>query len=221
MDYFLRSRGQSHELTDAELIANSDLLMVAGSETTATLLSGVTYWLLRTPHALKRATEEVRNAFDSEDSITFNGVRAKLPYMSACLEEALRLFPPVPLSLSRTVPKGPPVQIAGLTIPEKVKFYTINMCPIPRRISNIISYRLLLASIICQPIIPSLTSTERRNSSRNAGYPNLQQIRPRLSITIAVMLTAHSGANPFSTPDEVITNLWILASARATVLEGI
>ncbi|KAI2636529.1 cytochrome P450 [Hypomontagnella submonticulosa] len=119
MDYFLRSRGQSHELTDAELIANSDLLMVAGSETTATLLSGVTYWLLRTPHALKRATEEVRNAFDSEDSITFNGVRAKLPYMSACLEEALRLFPPVPLSLSRTVPKGPPVQIAGLTIPEK------------------------------------------------------------------------------------------------------
>ncbi|KAI0376829.1 cytochrome P450 [Hypomontagnella monticulosa] len=119
MDYFLRSRGQSHELTDPELIANSDLLMVAGSETTATLLSGATYWLLKTPYALKKATEEVRNAFDSEDAINFNGVRAKLPYMAACLEEALRLFPPVPLALARSVPNGPPVQITGLTIPEK------------------------------------------------------------------------------------------------------
>ncbi|KAI2785537.1 cytochrome P450 [Daldinia loculata] len=119
MDYFMRSRGQPHELSDAELIANSDLLMVAGSETTATLLSGATYWLLKTPHALKKATEEVRNAFKSEEEITFHEVRTKLPYISVCLEEALRLFPPVPMSLSRSVPKGPPVQIVGLTIPEK------------------------------------------------------------------------------------------------------
>lgn len=121
MDYFMRSRGQPHELSDAELIANSDLLMVAGSETTATLLSGATYWLLKTPHALKKATEEVRNAFKSEEEITFHEVRTKLPYMAVCLEEALRLFPPVPMSLSRSVPKGPPVQIVGLTIPEKVR----------------------------------------------------------------------------------------------------
>ncbi|KAI1804330.1 cytochrome P450 [Daldinia bambusicola] len=119
MDYFMRSRGQPHELSDAELIANSDLLMVAGSETTATLLSGATYWMLKTPHALKKATEEVRNAFQSCDEITFHEVRTKLPYLAVCLEEALRLFPPVPLGLSRSVPKGPPVPIAGLEIPEK------------------------------------------------------------------------------------------------------
>ncbi|XXH04521.1 hypothetical protein Hte_010937 [Hypoxylon texense] len=119
MDYIMRSRGQAHELTDAELIANSDLLMVAGSETTATLLSGATYWLLKTPHALKRAVEEVRSAFKSEDEITFHEATARLPYMLACLEEALRLFPPVPLVLSRAVPNGAPVQIAGLTVPEK------------------------------------------------------------------------------------------------------
>ncbi|KAI1378435.1 cytochrome P450 [Hypoxylon crocopeplum] len=119
MDYIMRSRGQAHELSDAELVSNSDLLMVAGSETTATLLSGATYWMLKTPHALKRATEEVRNAFQSGEDITFNEARAKLPYMIACLDEGLRLFPPVPLMLARSVPEGPPVQIAGLTIPEK------------------------------------------------------------------------------------------------------
>ncbi|KAI5918888.1 cytochrome protein [Camillea tinctor] len=118
MDYLMRSRGQAHELTDEELVANSDLIMLAGSETTASLLSGVTYWLLKTPHALKRVTEEVRNAFNSEDEITFNETRARLPYMMACLDEGLRLFPPIPLGLPRIIPKGPPVQISGWTIPQ-------------------------------------------------------------------------------------------------------
>lgn len=120
MDYIMRSRGQAHELSDAELVSNSDLLMVAGSETTATLLSGATYWMLKTPNTLKKAVEEVRKAFKSEEEITFHGATAKLPYLLACLEEGLRLFPPVPLVLSRSVPPGAPAQIAGLTIPEKV-----------------------------------------------------------------------------------------------------
>lgn len=124
MDYIMRSRGQEHELTDSELVVNADLLMVAGSETTATLLSGVTYWLLKTPRTLKKVTEEVRNAFDTEEAITFHEV-SRLPYILACLDEALRLFPPVPLSLSRVVPQGPPTQIAGLTVPEKVNIESI------------------------------------------------------------------------------------------------
>ncbi|KAI2466962.1 cytochrome P450 [Annulohypoxylon bovei var. microspora] len=119
MDYIMRSRGQEHQLTDAELTTNSDLLMVAGSETTATLLSGATYWMLKSPHALKKATEEVRKAFQTEDAITFKEVSAKLPYMMACLDEALRLFPPVPLRLARSVPGDLPVRIGGFQIPVK------------------------------------------------------------------------------------------------------
>ncbi|KAI1102933.1 cytochrome P450 [Jackrogersella minutella] len=119
MDYIMRSRGQAHELTDAELTTNSDLLVVAGSETTATLLSGATYWMLKTPHALKKAVEEVRSAFQSEEAINFKEVTAKLPYMMACLDEGLRLFPPVPLRLDRSVPAGLPMRISGYTIPEK------------------------------------------------------------------------------------------------------
>ncbi|EEY20954.1 isotrichodermin C-15 hydroxylase [Verticillium alfalfae VaMs.102] len=29
-----------------------------------------------------------------------------LPYMNACIDEALRIFPPVPTGLTRTVPRG-------------------------------------------------------------------------------------------------------------------
>ncbi|KAI2641107.1 cytochrome P450 [Xylaria nigripes] len=119
MDFFLRSRGQAHQLSDDEIIMNSDLIMVAGSETTATLLSGLTYWLLKTPHALQRVTREIREAFGSEEEITFVETRSKLPYLSACLEEGLRLFPPVPLALSRKVPGDTAMEVCGLMIPPK------------------------------------------------------------------------------------------------------
>lgn len=61
------------------LRANAGLLVVAGSETTATLLSGVTYLLLTNPRCLRRVTEEVRSAFESEHDITFSSVQ-QLPY---------------------------------------------------------------------------------------------------------------------------------------------
>jgi cytochrome P450 len=52
------------------LVMNASVLIVAGSETTATVLSGVTYLLLRYPDKLAKLTDEVRSAFESEDDIT-------------------------------------------------------------------------------------------------------------------------------------------------------
>jgi cytochrome P450 len=120
MDAMMRAKGQKHELTDDELIANADILITAGSETTATLLSGVTYWLLRTPGAFKKVTEEVRSAFEKEEDITFKEASSRLPYMLACLHEGLRIFPPIPLILLRQTNPGPPVSIAGYTVPPNV-----------------------------------------------------------------------------------------------------
>ncbi|KAJ8117026.1 hypothetical protein OPT61_g1678 [Boeremia exigua] len=117
MDFILRSRGEAHELTNEELTHNADLFMVAGSETTATALLGVTYYLLKTPRAYKRVTEEVRAAFACAEDISFKEVNLRLPYMLACLNEALRIFPPIPLVLSRITNDGPPTSIADHAIP--------------------------------------------------------------------------------------------------------
>lgn len=57
MDQMMRSRGKEHELTDEEHAANADIMMVAGSETTATVLSGVTYLLLTHPEKMARMRE--------------------------------------------------------------------------------------------------------------------------------------------------------------------
>ncbi|KAE8337772.1 hypothetical protein BDV24DRAFT_154053 [Aspergillus arachidicola] len=88
-------------LTIDKLTANAETLVVAGSETTATLLSGVTYLLLRNPEAYQRLTEEVRSTFNSEDDINLSSA-AKLPYMLACVDEALRMYPPGAIGPPRT-----------------------------------------------------------------------------------------------------------------------
>ncbi|KAI1633880.1 cytochrome P450 [Biscogniauxia mediterranea] len=87
------------------LVANSSILIIGGSETTATLLSGATYFLMENPASLEKLTKEVRSAFEKEEDIDLTSVN-KLEYMFACLEEALRVYPPVPIGLPRVVPKG-------------------------------------------------------------------------------------------------------------------
>ncbi|KAG8162699.1 hypothetical protein KVR01_007177 [Diaporthe batatas] len=99
-----------------QLRSNAGLLVVAGSETTATLLCGVTYLLLRSPACLRKVTDEVRSSFESEHDITFSSVQ-NLPYMLACLREGLRRYPPVAGPLPRVVPKGG-AHIAGHFVPE-------------------------------------------------------------------------------------------------------
>lgn len=44
-------------------------------------------------------------------------ILGSLPYMNACIEEGLRIFPPVPIGLLRTVPKGGAL-IDGHPVPE-------------------------------------------------------------------------------------------------------
>ncbi|KAK0609415.1 cytochrome P450 [Immersiella caudata] len=80
-------------LTLDKLQANSSILIIGGSETTATLLSGVTFLLLTNRAALEKVTAEIRGAFNSEEEINFIAV-SSMPYLLACLEEALRLYPP-------------------------------------------------------------------------------------------------------------------------------
>jgi cytochrome P450 len=68
-------------------------LIVAGSETTASLLSGVVYYILKNPRILERLAKEIRTAFSTEDHINMSGVR-DLEYELAVLQEGLRIFPP-------------------------------------------------------------------------------------------------------------------------------
>ncbi|MCJ1369799.1 hypothetical protein MMC20_001011 [Loxospora ochrophaea] len=80
-------------------------IISAGSETTATLLSGATNYLLKYPDTLKRLQDEIRSKFSDDAAIDLASV-GNLPYLNAVLEESLRMCTPVGGGLPRTVPTG-------------------------------------------------------------------------------------------------------------------
>lgn len=117
MEGLLRKKEEMN-LSVHKLQMTSSLLIIAGSETTATALSAVTYLLATHPGPLRRITEEVRSAFGAEDEIDFTAVN-RLQYMLACLDEAIRVYPPAPVGLPRQIHKGG-ANIAGYYVPEDV-----------------------------------------------------------------------------------------------------
>ena len=93
-----------------EMMAESNLLLVAGSDTTSTAFAAALFYLLHNPSYLAQLTSLIRNAFDSASAIIpgpeLNGIRL----LRAVMDESLRLSPPVPGILPREVLPG------GLTV---------------------------------------------------------------------------------------------------------
>ena len=73
------------------------------------------FLLATSPDKLTRLTNEVRSAFGSDQDITMSSI-GNLPYMLACLNESLRMYPPLPSGLPRVVPAGGTV-LAGKFVP--------------------------------------------------------------------------------------------------------
>lgn len=109
--YILGSRDPDtgREFTKGELEADIALIFGAGSDGVAFTISACLFYLLRNPPTLTRLTCEIRSAFAHFTDIRHPQVSA-LPYLHACVEETLRVSPPVPSSLPRLVLPG------GLTI---------------------------------------------------------------------------------------------------------
>jgi len=102
--YILKQR-EKHDLKQDEIIVNSALFIVAGSETTANLLSGLIARLIWNPDKYRKLVEEIRSSFKDESEVNYENL-SKLTYLNACIEEGLRIHPPVPTGLLRTVPAG-------------------------------------------------------------------------------------------------------------------
>ena len=81
-------------LTIQQIAGTVGIVVLAGAETTTKLITATTYFLLKTPEALVRATAEVRGAFASAEDISLQtATPATIPYVLACLNESLRPLP--------------------------------------------------------------------------------------------------------------------------------
>ena len=80
------------KLHDNNVTAQLVTFLVAGHETTSGMLSFCLYYMVKNPETIKKAQEEV----DALGQLT-KGCLNKLPYIDACLKEALRLQPTAPM----------------------------------------------------------------------------------------------------------------------------
>ncbi|GKZ73328.1 hypothetical protein AnigIFM50267_010012 [Aspergillus niger] len=103
-------------MTKAEMVVSAVTLVGTGSETISTLLTGLVYFLGMNPHAMNTLVEEIRSTFSSPEEVTHVSVH-RLEYLTACIEETMRLYPPVTNLLWRVPPKGGGYT-NGLYIPE-------------------------------------------------------------------------------------------------------
>ncbi|UKZ50320.1 hypothetical protein TrVGV298_004578 [Trichoderma virens] len=113
---FQDKHGDARNLEIGEIEAEVATLLDAGSDTTAISLTHAMYFLLRTPVALSRLREELRVALDDSQEVSKYAKVKNLPYLHACINESLRLLPPVAFGLNRmTPPEG--LMIDGNWIP--------------------------------------------------------------------------------------------------------
>ncbi|KAI1082632.1 cytochrome P450 [Whalleya microplaca] len=115
----MAAQGSDKGLSLDEMHSNADLFMMAGSETTATLLSGLTYYLLVNPDKMEYICEEIRGKFSSTEQINLDSI-AHLKYTNACIKEALRIYPPAPASFPRVISDGGHI-VLGRWIPPKTR----------------------------------------------------------------------------------------------------
>ncbi|OHE92733.1 cytochrome P450 [Colletotrichum orchidophilum] len=97
------------------LYGDAYLIIVAGSDTTAASLTCLFFELAQKPDVYRRLREEIDDYF-SQNAEPEHSALSKLPYLQACIDETLRLHPPVPSGVQRmTPPQG--MDIDGTFIP--------------------------------------------------------------------------------------------------------
>ncbi|WP_017316525.1 cytochrome P450 [Mastigocladopsis repens] len=98
-------------MTDEELRDELMTLLIAGHETTASVLTWAFYWVDHLPEVRDKLVRELDTLGDNPDPSTV----AKLPYLSAVCQETLRIYPVGMNAFIRIVKS--PIEIQGYNLP--------------------------------------------------------------------------------------------------------
>jgi len=102
-------------LNDSEIMWNAYVFLLAGYQTTSSALAYTTHLFSVYPDIQEKVYQEVMDNIGMDEDITYDNVNS-LTYMELVINESLRMYPPLPLLVSREVKET--TVINGHTLPE-------------------------------------------------------------------------------------------------------
>jgi cytochrome P450 len=103
----LHAAGEEN-LSKEELLSNAQLYIIAGSDTTGNALTWLIWLVCKHPEVKEKLLAELRTV---PEPLNYMDLK-DLSYLGSVIDESLRLYPPIPSTLLRSVPaKG--VELAG------------------------------------------------------------------------------------------------------------
>uniref|UniRef100_A0A8C3RYN1 Cytochrome P450 family 4 subfamily B member 1 n=1 Tax=Chelydra serpentina TaxID=8475 RepID=A0A8C3RYN1_CHESE len=116
LDILLCAKDENGEgLPDEDISAETDTLMFGGHDTTGTGISWLLYCLALHPEHQQRCREEIKEILGDRETIQWNDL-SNMPYITMCIKESLRLYPPVPQMYRQL--NQPVTFFDGRTLPE-------------------------------------------------------------------------------------------------------
>ncbi|KAI1339775.1 cytochrome P450 [Xylariaceae sp. FL0016] len=119
----MKGETDGETISQEEIVGDAELFIIAGSDTTSTTLTYLTWAVCRNPEIRARLVKEVEGL---KDDFTDDDVK-NLPYLNMCITETLRRYPVAPTALPRYVPKEG-TMMNGVCLPGGSVVTTHNWC---------------------------------------------------------------------------------------------
>ncbi|ORX68101.1 cytochrome P450 [Linderina pennispora] len=104
-------------MSETQLQAETIVVLLAGTDTSSNTMQWLVHLLLLHPEIYAQAVSEVRGKFAADHVITYTEAKKHLPFVNACIYEALRLYPLGGGYVPRISPAGG-ITLQGYFIPE-------------------------------------------------------------------------------------------------------
>ena len=114
-----RTKGEKDDFSIYDIEQEGNVGVFAGSDTTAIAMRAIVHHLLTHPKVLQRLQSELDEAYAAgkiTTPVAYAGA-SRLPYLCACVKEAVRLHPSIGLQMPRYVPLGD-CEIKGRFFPQ-------------------------------------------------------------------------------------------------------
>jgi cytochrome P450 len=90
--------------TNERLLDEARVLLGGGTDTTASTLAAITYHLLANPSILQELKKELAEAIPDPNSVPISAQIEALPYLTAVIQEGIRLHPGASVRQDRVAP---------------------------------------------------------------------------------------------------------------------